>query len=361
MSAAVGAHTDVATLAKKTFAVWGGTAELLVTDPEMIGAGGRLLADDLARIDAACSRFRADSELSRVNAAHGAVTPVSALFLDFLGVALTAAAITDGAVDPTCGSALLALGYDRDFAELRRAQAEQAQSSSRSDDPAGAGSSHGASAPPGPVSRSEPRGPGRHRRRGRGTPGVPVPGWRTVESDPAGRTVRVPDGVRLDFGATAKAYAADRTARRLAAELGCGVLVNLSGDISIAGAAPDGGWPVLAADGERTDADAPGQTIALHDGGAATSGTTVRTWLHDGRPVHHIIDPATGRPAAPHWLTVSAVAGTCLDANILTTAALVRGPGALPFLAASGCPMRLLGADGVRTLLGGWPEEDGRR
>ncbi|GAA1990108.1 FAD:protein FMN transferase [Catenulispora subtropica] len=283
-----------------------------------------MLAAELAAIDTACSRFRPDSEVSRVNSAQGAAVSVSPLFLEFLGVALRAAEVTAGAVDPTCGSALLALGYDRDFAEIRKA------------------------------------GPGRHRAESPGScpDPVPVPGWQSVEVDPGHRRIRIPRGVRLDFGATAKAHAADRAARRLAAELGCGVLVNLSGDLSVAGPAPDGGWPVRAADGERTDADAPGQTIVLHDGGAATSGTTVRTWLHDGRAVHHIVDPVTGDTAAVHWHTVSAVAGTCVDANILTTAALVRGPALLPFLHGTGCPMRLLGPDGRITLLGGWPEED---
>ncbi|MFL6113574.1 MAG: FAD:protein FMN transferase [Catenulispora sp.] len=320
-------QTQTGTVAKASFAVWGGVAELLVTDPHAIGVGERVLAAELAAVGAACSRFRPDSEVSRINAAQGAVVSVSPLFLEFLGVALRAAEVTAGAVDPTCGSALLALGYDRDFAELRRA------------------------------------GPGRHRadRRSPGPGPAPVPGWRTVEVDPEHLRVRIPDGVRLDFGATAKARAADRAARRLTAELGCGVLVNLSGDLSIAGPAPDGGWSVRAADGEQTGADAPGQTIALHDGGAATSGTTVRTWLHDGRAVHHIIDPATGDTAASHWLTVSAIAGTCVDANILTTAALVRGPGILPFLRGTGCPMRLLGSDRRVTTFGGWPQEGPRR
>jgi thiamine biosynthesis lipoprotein len=162
----------------------------------------------------------------------------------------------------------------------------------------------------------------------------------------------------LDFGATAKAHAADRAAWLLAQEFGCGVLVNLSGDVSVAGPPPPGGWPVRVADGEATGPGDPGQTVALHDGGAATSGTTVRIWRHGDRDVQHIIDPATGDAAAPSWLTVTAVAGSCLDANTLTTAALVRGPGILPFLRQAGCPMRLLGADGRITLLGGWPQEE---
>lgn len=350
-------------VAKAAFPVWGGTAELLVTDPRAIGEGERRLAAELDAVGAACSRFRADSELSAVNAAAGEAVCVSALFLEFLDAALRAAATTSGAVDPTCGAALVRLGYDRDFTELRRARPAARGHHAAAGDAA-------ASPEPAELPPTE-RGPGRHRAPvsevcavaedepyGVADLPAPVPGWRVVEADRALGTVRVPAGVGLDFGATAKAHAADRAAWLLARELGCGVLVNLSGDVSVAGPPPPGGWPIRAADGEATGPTDPGQTITLHDGGAATSGTTVRTWQHGARIVHHIVDPATGASAAAPWLTVTAVAGSCLDANTLTTAALVRGLEILPFLRQAGCPMRLLGADGRITLLGGWPQED---
>lgn len=336
-------------VAKAAFPVWGGTAELLVTDPRALDAGERRLVAELDAVGAACSRFRPDSELSAVNAAAGRAVPVGPVFLEFLEAALRAATLTRGAVDPTCGAALIALGYDRDFAEVRRAQAT-----------AGA---HRAAAEPAsqaPVLRAA----GRHRAPvpEPGTPDVPgpVPGWKTIDVDVARGTVRIPAGAAVDFGATAKAHAADRAARSLAADLGCGVLVNISGDVAAVGPPPAGGWPVRVADGVRTGPSDPGQTIALYDGGAATSGTTVRTWRAGARTVHHIIDPATGDAAATHWQTVTAVAGSCLDANILTTAALVRGPMFLPFLRQAGCPMRLLDAAGRITLLGGWPQVEAR-
>lgn len=334
MSAAGLVWVEDQPVATAAFRVWGGTAELLVTDPRVIGGGERRLAAELEAVGAAVSRFRPDSELSALNAAAGKAVAVSPLFMEFLDAALHAAA--DGAGSPAAG------GPGR-----HRAPASAAVPS----EPAGRSESRSTSGMSGSLDASGAAGVP--------TP-VPVPGWRVVETDRAYGTVRVPAGVALDFGATAKAHAADRAAWLLAQEFGCGVLVNLSGDVAVAGPPPAGGWPVRVADGEASGPSDPGQTVTLHDGGAATSGTTVRTWRHGGRTVHHIVDPATGDAAAPPWLTVTAVAGSCLDANTLTTAALVRGPEILPFLRQAGCPMRLLGADGRITLLGGWPQEDPR-
>jgi thiamine biosynthesis lipoprotein len=75
--------------------------------------------------------------------------------------------------------------------------------------------------------------------------------------------------------------------------------------------------------------------------------------------VHHIIVPETGDAAPVHWQTASAIAASCVDANTLTTAAIVRGAGALAFLSEAGCPMRLIEPDGTVTLLGGWPSPGG--
>lgn len=330
-------------IAKAAFPVWGGTAELLITAPSAVEEAERSLAAELAAVGAACSRFLPDSELSAVNAAAGKPVVVSPLFLDFLTVALGAAAATAGAVDPTCGSALVALGYDRDYGLLRERDARRDSGSGRHRAP-------GPSAPAAVLGALVPDPDASALR--------PVAGWRVVEVDEAHSTVRVPDGVLLDFGATAKARAADRAAHRLAAEFGCGVLVNLSGDISIAGRAPAGGWPVRAADGELTGPDDPGQTVAVYDGGVATSGTTTRTWRQGDRTVHHIVVPETGDAAPVHWQTASAIAASCVDANTLTTAAIVRGARALPFLFGTGCPMRLIEADGTVTLLSGWPTDE---
>src|SRR5215469_5939019 len=100
------------------WSVFGTTAVLLVTDEAAAGRARAIADAQLAAVDIACSRFRPDSELSRLNESHGAVTHVSELFAELIAEALRAAELTDGDVDPTCGQALVDAGYDRDFGEL---------------------------------------------------------------------------------------------------------------------------------------------------------------------------------------------------------------------------------------------------
>jgi ApbE family len=102
-----------------SFGVFGTTAVLLVTDPAALGAARAIADRELAAVDLAASRFRADSELTALNRADGAARPVSPLLGDLIGAALRAARLTGGAVDPTCGAALDSLGYDRDFEQIR--------------------------------------------------------------------------------------------------------------------------------------------------------------------------------------------------------------------------------------------------
>jgi thiamine biosynthesis lipoprotein len=167
-----------------------------------------------------------------------------------------------------------------------------------------------------------------------------------------GRMVTVPRGVVLDLGATAKAVAADRCARRVHFATGGGVLINLGGDIATAGTAPDGGWQVLVRD---DDAD-PASSIGLPAGAAlATSSTVRRQWRHGEDLVHHILDPRTGRSAAPVWRTVSVAAQTCFAANTVSTAAIVRGRPALNWIAALGMSARLVDTDMIVHTIGGWP------
>jgi len=307
-----------------TFSVFGTTATLLVSDPGQVAAARAIADAELAAVDLACSRFRPDSELSRLNAADGAVTGVSQLFADLLEAALRAARLTDGDVDPTCGQALADIGYDRDFEQIRTAEP-----------PAG-------DAPP------------RLRRAGR------VPGWRSVRLDREPRLVQLAGGAQLDLGATAKAWAADRCAAVIAGRLGCGVLVSLGGDMAAAGPAPAGGWRVRVTDDHAAGPAAPGQTVTITSGGLATSSTTVRTWaVGGGQRAHHIINPATGEPARSCWRTVSVAAGSCVDANTASTAAIIRSAAALPWLNDAGLPARLVRADGSVETTAGWPRDPG--
>ena len=304
----------------RTFRALGTFATLLVTNPDALVPAHDLLAAELAAMDAACSRFRADSELWQVNHARGRPVPVSPLFADALRVALAAAALTDGDVDPTCGLSLIRLGYDRDFARARRYA-------------------------------------GRLRR-----PPVPAGGWRRVELDLDQRAVTVPADVMLDLGATAKALAADRAAAAIVTAVGGGVLVNLGGDIRVAGAPPDGGWPVGIADDVGFDTSTASiqarQVVTICDGGLATSSPLGRAWQRGGVDLHHIIVPATGLPADSCWRAASVAAASCVDANIASTAAILRGEQAPGWLAGLGLPARLVRHDGSTVTVGGWPARD---
>jgi len=295
----------------------GTMVQLLVTDPWRLAEGRRLLEADLAAVDAACSRFRPDSELVAVDSAPGPVE-VSPLLAEALAVALRAARLTDGDVDPTVGEAMAAIGYDRDFPLV----------------PA-----HG---PPLTLSVRS------------------VPGWRQVQFDEGSRILALPRGARLDLGATAKAWAADRSAARLADVLGCGVLVSLGGDIAVAGQAPPGGWRVRVQDvtGRPEDPPAgPSAVVAIQDGGLATSSTTARRWRRGGDVLHHILDPRTGLPAPACWRTVSVAAASCVDANTASTAAIIRGRDAPGWLSGLGLPARLVDEAGTVRTLGGWPAD----
>jgi thiamine biosynthesis lipoprotein len=304
------------TCATASFPALGTSAAVTVADPEALPAARTILEDELRRIDAACSRFRDDSELTRLNRTAGTLFETSPLLLQALAVALYAAARTDGDVDPTVGRSLGALGWDSDFSVVvaRRGQARRMRI-------------------------------------------VPAAGWQRVRLDRARRTVRIPAGVEIDLGATAKALAADRSARRVYAETGAGALVNLGGDIALAGPGPEGGWPILVTDDHRSDIGAEGQTVALAGGGLATSSTTVRRWRAGEADVHHIVDPRSGAPADEVWRTVSVAARTCVEANTASTAAIVRGEGAVAWLERDGLPARLVHRNGTIAYTCGWPSE----
>jgi FAD:protein FMN transferase len=314
------------TISRDTFGVFGTTAVLLVTEHGAAGRARAIADEVLAQVDAACSRFRPDSELSRLNAAGGAPVIVSQTFADLLESAVRAARLTGGDVDPTCATALAALGYDRDFAELPGAGPTALGTGTTPDE---------GTRPFGAVG--------------------PVPGWRSVHLDHRSRRVRLTHGAQLDLGATAKARAADRCAERIAAELGCGVLVSLGGDVAVAGPPPGEGWRVRVTDDHAAPASAPGQTVTITSGGLATSSTTVRTWELGDRRVHHIINPATGGPATSCWRTVSVAAGTCTDANTASTAAIIRAGAAPGWLHQLGLPARLVRHDGTTVTTAGWP------
>ncbi len=295
-------------------------------DAACIELAGAAVRRELDAVDRACSRFRPDSELSLLNGRRGRPLQITPLFAQALELAISAASLTEGDVDPTLGRALELAGYDRDRALL----------------------------PPSPAGRWADSPAPALTLRARD-------GWRTIELDSHARIARVPAGVRLDLGATAKAWAADRSAAAAHAAAGCGVLVSVGGDIAVAGASPREGWQVRVTDDHRSDPSAPGQTISIRCGGLATSSTAVLRWGHRGRTMHHILDPATGTPARTPWRTVSVAAADCAQANIASTAAIVRAGSAAAWLDRLGLPARLHDGRGRVVTVGAWPADRGGR
>jgi thiamine biosynthesis lipoprotein len=289
---------------------WSCTVRLVVEDAAVLRPASADLIALLDRIDRVASRFRPDSALSRANANAGRPTAIPRLLLDLVEAALQAAAQTDGAVDPTVGRALTQLGYDRDIATL-------------------------------PID-----GPAVHALPARHN-------WQAVTLTRGAGLLTVPAGTTLDLGATAKSYVADHAAHALHARYGTAVMVELGGDIAVAGHRPDG-WCIEVAEREGDDPDT-GQLILLRHGGLVTSTTTVRQWRRGGAPMHHIIDPRTGAPAQGPWRTVSVSAPRALAANVASTAAIVLGEAALPWLTDRGIAARLVAHDGSLTTTPGWP------
>lgn len=314
--------------ASVSFAAIGTSAVLKVTDPDALEHAHSILQHELARLDRTCSRFRPDSDLVRVGRNGGRWTCVDPLLIEGLGVALRAAELTEGDLDPTVGEALVLAGYDRDWGLIERSAPTSAAQQQR-------------------RARDRPLRAFARRRKG----------WLTVELDRERSRVRVPSGIQLDLGATAKAWAADRACNAINQATGSGVLVSLGGDIATAGESPVAGWRIHVTDDHRSGSDAPGQTVAIASGGLATSSVTVRRWRRGERDMHHIIDPSTGTPAGGPWRTVSAAAMSCLDANIATAASLVRGPRAVEWLQRLGLPARLVRHDGRALTIGGWPAQ----
>jgi thiamine biosynthesis lipoprotein len=299
------------------FRAIGTTIRLVVTDPTTLDAATDVVREHLDDLDRAASRFREDSEVSRLAgaAAHRpASAPVSPVLASSLRAALRAARLTGGLVDPTVGRAVEASGYDADLDIVRHRG-------------------------PAPTTGT--------------TDGAVVPGWATVAIDPVTDRVDVPQGCLLDLGATAKAHAADVLAERLANRLPGGFLVNLGGDIAFGGPTPDGGWQV----GVEDAAGATLQVLTLRAGqGIATSSTRHRTWsAADGGTRHHVLDPRTGTTAVTPWHQVTCVAANALEANAASTAAVVLGEDAPSWLAAHGIPARL-DAPGRVVTTPGWPD-----
>jgi thiamine biosynthesis lipoprotein ApbE len=268
-----------------------------------------IVETEIREIDRVCSRFREDSELSRLNRRAGTEISLSPLLEEAIAAALRSAEMTNGVVDLTVGRCVEEAGYTVTFRDLPL------------DGP--------------PLQLHVQR----------------VLGWRSLAYDPDAHTLCLPEGVGIDLGASGKAWAADRAATAVVDRLGVSVAVECGGDVAVRGAHPQGGWPIRVA--AAVDAK-EFQDVVIFDGGLATSGTTERRWRRGGIDLHHIIDPSTGMPARTPWAMVSVAAATCLEANAAATAALIMGERAAAWLDDLHLPARLVDATGSICFAGGW-------
>jgi FAD:protein FMN transferase len=303
--------TVQALLSRDSFKAMGTMNTVVVGESGALLEAMAIVQAEIQEIDRVCSRFREDSELSRLNArSGGGDVELSPLLEEAMVAALRSAEMTDGLVDPTIGRFIQEVGYTVTFKDLP------------SDGP--------------PLELRVQR----------------VVGWRALAYDPEAHTVRIPAGVVLDLGASGKAWAADRSADIVATRLGVAVAVESGGDIAVRGPLPKEGWPMRVSADPDTD---PGQDIVMFDGGLATSGTTMRRWRRGGVELHHIIDPSTGLPAATPWSMVTVAAATCVDANAAATAAVIMGGRAQAWLDMHKLPSRLVDREGRVSYAGGWP------
>jgi FAD:protein FMN transferase len=297
-----------------------GTTAVVRAPRASLQAAQRAASRAVERVDRLASRFRPDSELSRVNGAAGDWTAISPELAELVALGLAAAEQTGGAVDPTLARELAGLGYDRDWGEMEAVDASS---------PLAAGSS------PATDRRGQP--------------------WRSIELRADRGMIRLPPTVGLDLGATAKGRAADLACQAAHRATGGAVLVSLGGDVAVAGPAPDGEWSIGIADDHRVRARDCEEAVTIRSGGLATSSLAVRRWWRGNEAIHHVLDPRDGLPVVAHWRTVSVTAGSCSDANVAATAALVLGGEAPAWLERRRLPARLAGVDGAIVRVAGWP------
>jgi thiamine biosynthesis lipoprotein len=281
----------------------------------VVVGGDESLADDALQVldvlESRWSRFRPDSEISRLNAARGSPTIVSPITFELLRRAVTESHATGGAFDPTVLPALLAAGYDRDFAQVRDAVQERdiAQEGDRVECDA---------------------------------PVIP-PGVSAVELDPTVGAVCLHDGATIDLGGIAKGFAADHVATRLLGLGASGACVNLGGDLRVVGASPSGdSWAVAVECEPGVPLQQHRGALALTEGGVATTSVRRRAWQRGGVRCHHVIDPRTGAPAISPWSSVTVLAGDATSAEIGATAALLS-----PDLATATAALTRRGAVGI--------------
>jgi thiamine biosynthesis lipoprotein len=277
------------------FQAMGTTIELLLDadDGEQAQSAFRAVEEEFERLEAMLSRFRPDSELSRLNRDGRILAPPD--LERVVGLALEARERTAGRFDPTVYDALARAGYDRSFEQVEPDAAADAEDDGRQ------------------VARCGGR----------------------VTIDPTTGLIEIESGFHIDLGGIGKGYAVDRAIEILAVVGPC--LVNAGGDLAVRGDRP---WPIGVEDGP---------TLELTSGAIATSGRDRRHWRRGDEERHHLIDPATGRPAQTDLLRVTVVASTATEADVLAKTLFLGGE---QEAAAAGVPALLVCADGRTRLVG---------
>jgi FAD:protein FMN transferase len=285
------------------------------TGAHVIVVGGRpglaeLAVRRIARLESLWSRFRPESDVSRLNARPGTRVAVAPETTELVARALDGWRITEGAFDPTLLGAVVRAGYDRTFAHIPRRALP--------------GASHAR----------------------QGAAGIEAgPGW-----------VRLPAWCGFDPGGIGKGLAADMVVDELIDAGAAGACVNLGGDLRVAGEGPDGGpWTVGI---EHPWSEAPVVTVGLAGGAVATSTTLRRRWRVGGEEHHHLIDPQTERPAGGEINLASVLAARAWTAEVLAKAVLLTGtwanllPDGVEALAVD-ADGRIRSTSGLRGFLGG--------
>ncbi len=260
-----------------------GTAFAIVVanhDAHLLDAAAHLIAE----IEGRWSRFLPDSEVSILNRNAGSPVIVSADTFQVIQAAIDGAEATGGRFDPTVHDSLVALGYDRSFAEIQATDAAA----------------------------------------------VPAPGVSGITVDAALHAVTLPAGVRIDLGGIGKGTAADLVAASLAASGAAGAAVSIGGDVRVWGESP-------SSEGWRFTFDQQNLPFgSLRDAGVCTSTVTRRRWTSSHGPVHHLVDPATGEPTCGTIESITVISATAQQAEVLTKAAMVAGPDAPELLESFG-------------------------
>lgn len=345
------------TVARHAFPAMGSTIELaLAGEEDRDPASAWQLAEELAaEWERTFSRFRPDSELSRLNTAAGQPVAVSPRFYDAVAAALEGSRASGGLFDPTILPALVALGYDRDFRELdvttmplrgTNAVPRHPERSEGSAPPSFGRCQHGED---GSFTATKNRVGRRWTRSASHPPedaDVPAPGVSGIVLDPTARTVWLPAGVTIDLGGIAKGLYADALAAMLADwPGGC---VSAGGDLRVWGDGPTGdGWVVGVEHPGDPERDI--SRVRMHDEAAATSGTNRRSWRRGDAEAHHLIDPRTGTSADRSLWSVTVVGQTAGLAEVAATALFLSGgdPAALDGFAGRVGPALIVEHDGV--------------